>query len=61
MANKSQNPTESEAKGQRRITVEDLEQPIVEELSPEEAAKVKGGDQKNPDPALLHELVHATK
>ena len=42
MSSKPQN-TKSENKGKQRIKVEDLEQP-VEELSPEEAAKVKGGD-----------------
>jgi hypothetical protein len=41
MSSKPQN-TKSENKGKQRIKVEDLEQP-VEELSPEEAAKVKGG------------------
>jgi hypothetical protein len=41
MSSKPQN-TKSENKGKQRIKVEDLEQP-VEELNPEEAAKVKGG------------------
>ena len=61
MSNKSQNTTESENKG--RVKVEDLDKPVAEELSPEEATKVKGGDQSgnNPDAGLLHELVHAMK
>jgi hypothetical protein len=61
VSNKSQNTNEPENKG--RVKVEDLDQPVAEELSPEEAAKVKGGDQSgnNPDPVLLHELVHAMK
>ena len=63
MSNKSQNTTESQNTGQRRVNVADLEQAAVEELSPEEAAKVKGGEQSgnNPDPGLMHELVHARK